>query len=82
MPVILKPNDYQRWLEPGDPQRLPTDLLKPYPAELMKAWKVSKDVGNVRNNHPGLCVESLVGEDEPSKPDVRPIEQTGVDFHD
>jgi putative SOS response-associated peptidase YedK len=65
MPVILEPKDYQRWLEPGDPQRLPIDLLKPYPAELMEAWKVSKDVGNVRNNHPGLCVESLVGEDEP-----------------
>jgi hypothetical protein len=32
----------------------------------MKAWKVTKDVGNVRNDHLGLCVESLVGEDEPA----------------
>jgi len=54
MPVILKPSDYGRWLDPGDPQRLPVDLLRPYPAEEMKAWKVGKSVGNVRNNDPSL----------------------------
>ncbi len=54
MPVILPPKDYQRWLEPGDPSHLPIDLLKPYPAGEMKAWKVSSAVGNVRNNEPGL----------------------------
>ena len=64
MPVILKPADYQRWFEPGDPQRPPIDLLKPFPAELMKSWKGGKDVGNVKNDHAGLCVESLIGEDE------------------
>ena len=31
-----------------------TDLLKPFPAEEMKAWPVSQDVGNVRNNRPEL----------------------------
>jgi putative SOS response-associated peptidase YedK len=59
MPVILKPADYDRWLEPGEPTQLPVDLLRPYPAAEMKAWKVSSDVGNVRNNHPQLCVESM-----------------------
>ena len=54
MPVILKPSDYGRWLEPGDPQRLPIDLLRPYDAEQMMTWKVSAAVGNVRNNNPGL----------------------------
>lgn len=54
MPVILPPKDYQRWLEPGDPSHLPIDLLRPYPAEEMKAWKVGSAVGNVRNNGPGL----------------------------
>jgi putative SOS response-associated peptidase YedK len=54
MPVILPPKDYQRWLEPGDPSHLPIDLLRPYPAEEMKAWKVGSAVGNVRNNEPGL----------------------------
>jgi putative SOS response-associated peptidase YedK len=50
MPVILHRQDYDRWLEPGEPSRLPVDLLRPYPAEEMKAWPVSRDVGNVRNN--------------------------------
>lgn len=50
MPVILTPKDYQRWLAPGEPTHLPTDLLRPYPAEEMKAWKVGSAVGNVRNN--------------------------------
>lgn len=54
MPAILAPKDYQRWLEPGEPTHLPTDLLRPYPAEEMKAWKVGSAVGNVRNNAPEL----------------------------
>ena len=54
MPVILQRQDYERWLAPGDPAQLPVDLLRPYPAEEMKAWRVSSDVGNVRNNRPEL----------------------------
>jgi len=54
MPVILAPKDYLRWLEPGEATHLPTDLLRPYPAEEMKAWKVGSAVGNVRSNAPEL----------------------------
>ena len=54
MPVILEPKDYDRWLDPGDPQRPPVDLLRPYPADQMHAWPVSDRVGNVRNNEPAL----------------------------
>ncbi len=54
MPVILEPKDYDRWLDPGDPARPPLDLLRPYPAERMKAWPVSDRVDNVRNNAPEL----------------------------
>jgi len=54
MPVILAPKDYQRWLEPGEPSHSPIDLLRPFPAEEMKAWKVGSAVGNVRNNAPEL----------------------------
>jgi hypothetical protein len=46
--------EYGRWLAPADPAQLPVDLLKPFPAEEMKAWPVSQDVGNVRNNRPEL----------------------------
>lgn len=58
MPVILKREDYGRWLEPGDPARLPVDLLRPFDADAMKAWKVNARVGNVRNNDPE-CVEAM-----------------------
>jgi putative SOS response-associated peptidase YedK len=54
MPVILHRQDYERWLASADPAQLPVDLLKPFPAEEMKAWPVSQDVGNVRNNRPEL----------------------------
>ena len=56
MPVILALKDYQRWLEPGEGTHLPVDLLRPYPAEEMKVWKVGSAVGNVRNNTPELIV--------------------------
>jgi putative SOS response-associated peptidase YedK len=54
MPVIVARKDYERWVAPAEPSHLPVDLLRPYPAEEMTAWKVSRDVGNVRNNNPGL----------------------------
>ncbi len=61
MPVILAPRDYERWLAPADPARLPIDLLRPFDADLMTSWKVSSAVGNVRNNSPDLCAEASTG---------------------
>jgi putative SOS response-associated peptidase YedK len=54
MPVILDPKDYSRWLEPGEPSHLPIDLLRPYPADKMTAWKVDPVIGNVRNDRSEL----------------------------
>jgi putative SOS response-associated peptidase YedK len=54
MPVILKPQEYELWLGRGDPFHPPIDLLRPYDADQMRAWKVGPDVGNVRNNRPEL----------------------------
>jgi putative SOS response-associated peptidase YedK len=58
MPVILRPEDYQRWLELLDPAMPPTDLLRPslVPPE---AWKVDPKVGNVRNIGPKLSTLQL-----------------------
>jgi putative SOS response-associated peptidase YedK len=56
MPVILSAKDYDRWTAPAGPERLPVDLLRPYDADQMIAWKVGAAVGNVRNNAPELCV--------------------------
>jgi len=51
---ILSPADYDRWLEAGDPERPPIDLLRPFPAERMTAWKVSSAGGNTKNDSPEL----------------------------
>jgi putative SOS response-associated peptidase YedK len=51
MPVIIERKDYARWLGgDDDPAQPPLDLLRPFPAEKMTAWKVDKSVGNVRND--------------------------------
>ena len=42
MPVLVQPDDYGRWLNPGDPKNPPMDSLKPFPDELMTAWRVNR----------------------------------------
>ncbi|WP_020469149.1 SOS response-associated peptidase [Zavarzinella formosa] len=53
MPVILRPEDYDRWLDrqATDPAAV-LPLLASYPAELMEKVAVSRHVGNVRNQGP------------------------------
>ncbi len=54
MPLIIAPEDYDLWLGSGgdDPPEYLANvrhLLRPYPAELMQMWEVSKQVNNARN---------------------------------
>jgi putative SOS response-associated peptidase YedK len=54
MPVVVAPEDYADWLGPGteqDKRELSQlrHLLRPYPAELMRAVPVSPFVNNARN---------------------------------
>ena len=53
MPVIIPDRDYDQWLK-ADPDRPPIDLLRPFDADKMTAWKVDKAVGNVKNDSPEL----------------------------
>jgi len=59
MPVILSPNDYDLWSDPGiqDPSLL-LPVLQPYPPEEMEAFPISPMVNNPRNDSP-LCVQPL-----------------------
>lgn len=59
MPVILGPEDFDLWLNPGviEPERL-LPLLKPYPAEKMAAYPVSTAV-NSPAHESGECVRPL-----------------------
>ena len=54
MSVILHPGDFDRWLDREVAAQPPIDLLRPFPADEMEAFEVSKDVGNVKNNSPEL----------------------------
>ncbi|MBO9151939.1 SOS response-associated peptidase [Chitinophaga sp. GCM10012297] len=54
MPVFLQPERAFDWLNPEFPN--PKDLLAPFPAEQMCKYRVSKDVGNSRNNYPELIL--------------------------
>lgn len=59
MPVVLKPEDYDLWLDPKVQQaELLQPLLRPYPSEEMIAYPVSPQVNNPAHNHPD-CIESL-----------------------
>jgi putative SOS response-associated peptidase YedK len=52
MPMVVAPSAWDDWLDPGfggDPH----DLLQ-IPAQILTAHPVSRAVGNVANNHPGL----------------------------
>ena len=51
MPVILPPSAYERWLNPNEqsPDQL-NELLKPYPAEEMETYTVSRLVNRPTND--------------------------------
>ena len=50
MPVILHAGEFDRWLSREESHQPPIDLLRPFPADEMEVFEVSKDVGNVKNN--------------------------------
>ncbi len=53
MPVIVPPREWDVWLgsAPGDP----SGLLRPYPAEAMRAWPVGTAVNNPSNQNISLA---------------------------
>jgi putative SOS response-associated peptidase YedK len=58
MPVILNPEDYDLWLDPGFTKIAPlTAMLKPYPAEAMRRYRVSQRVNQVQNDDAECAAE-------------------------
>ena len=55
MPVVVPPEAWPVWL--GEAEASPEQLLallRPYPAELMRVYRIGPAVGNVKNDDPGL----------------------------
>lgn len=59
MPLLLKQQDYELWLDPQvQSPALLQDLLFPYPSEDMKSYEVSSFVNNPKHNS-HQCVEAI-----------------------
>ena len=54
MPLIVAKRDWQRWLEPGEPQTPPVALLRSFDSDQMKAWRADERINNVKNTGPEL----------------------------
>ncbi|MBK1733526.1 SOS response-associated peptidase [Thiococcus pfennigii] len=55
MPVLLDPEDFAAWLDPGNQDREALKgLLRSYPEDRLRAVPVSPRVGNPRNDDPTL----------------------------
>jgi putative SOS response-associated peptidase YedK len=51
MPVILDPDCYHQWLDPGMKDvATASELLKPYDARLMRSYRVSSRINHVAND--------------------------------
>jgi putative SOS response-associated peptidase YedK len=51
MPVILSPDNYDLWLDPGmQVVAAISELLKPYDARLMRCYAVSTRINHVAND--------------------------------
>ncbi|WP_434712370.1 SOS response-associated peptidase [Rhizobium sp. YTUHZ045] len=62
MPVILRRQDYERWLSP-DPN--PSDLMKPYSADLLTMWPIGTGVDNLKNTGPEIISPVNLGPQRP-----------------
>ncbi len=56
MPVILDPDNYDLWLDPGMQNVAAiSELLKPYDAKSMRSYPVSSRVNSVMNDDEECC---------------------------
>ncbi len=54
MPVIIPSHSYEKWLDPAADITTLEELLKPYPAEELSAYPVSRQVNNPAQDSPEL----------------------------
>ena len=69
MPAILTEEQEILWLSDDLSPKELVDMIEPYPADLMKAYRVSSEVGNVKNNHKNLIdpIEEVLKNDKGGK---------------
>ena len=65
MPVILMPQDYDRWLDVDTSIDEARAMLRPYDEALMRAYAVSRAVNSVKNDSEEL-IEAIADEGAPN----------------
>jgi putative SOS response-associated peptidase YedK len=46
MPVIIHPDRYRSWLDPRTPRPAVEDMVRPWPSDELRAWKISHRVND------------------------------------
>ena len=66
MPVILRRDDYDLWLDPGmtEVQTL-SDILRPYDAGLMRSYAVGSRINQVANDDEACSTPVEIAEAQP-----------------
>lgn len=68
MPLLLKEEDFDTWLNPERDLQDLKKLMKPYPSNLLTAFRVKQEISNSRNDSPDLIEEQPPIPVLPSKP--------------
>lgn len=61
-PVVVPPEEWAAWLDPGTPEAVVRALLRPTPPDTIRVWPVGDGVGDVRANGPDLAAPVAVDE--------------------
>ena len=70
MPVILRQEDYRRWLsDESDPR----DLMVPFASEFMRMWPVDRKGGNSKNESADIIDPIDLGPDDGAPPPPRDL---------
>lgn len=68
MPVILPPEAWTLWLDPAAQTRALGSLLAPCPSDWMAVHPVGPEVGDIRQDHPGLILPLILPVETRQKP--------------
>ncbi len=60
MPVIIRPEHYDLWLDPSAPREKLEELMQTLPSSMFETYQVSYKVGSLRSNGPELLMEAVV----------------------
>jgi hypothetical protein len=64
---------HKHWPVPGSEEQPPIDLIRPFDADKMKAWRIDRLINNVKINEPSL--DQPINDDAPIPEKSKPVEK-------